>query len=301
MTRDDVINDSLTLLGVLGEGQTVSADDVVVYSRALNRMIKEWQAQGIQLWGEQEGTVFLDKTSESYSLSSSGSHASNTVVETTLSAAEALGQTQLSVTSSAGMTAGDYIGIELTAGTRDWTTIVSVDSSVLVTITVALTGAAPSGATVYTYTTRLARPLDITSVRLRDSSNQDMVVEKISREEYFNIYDKSNAGSPINYAYNPGLSTGAGTLYVWPVNDEIDDRLKITYRRSIEDMDAASNDFDFPVEWLNALVWNLALQIAPMAGKTQKLDVIAPMAAQFFNNMKSANSETGSLYIQYGN
>jgi len=299
LNRDEVITDTLILLGVLGAEQTITVEDTNLVNRALNRMIKAWQGQGLQLWAEQQATIFLNGSSQSYSLGSSGDHASNTVVETTLDAAEASGQTVLSVTSTTGMTVGDYVGIELTDGTRQWTTITAISAGDTITVNTALTGAAASGKTVYTYTTRLARPLEIVSIRLRDSDSHDILIHNCGTEDYHAIVDKADTGQVVEWAYNPGLSTGSGTLYVWPVSDNVVERLKITYRRSIEDMDSAANDFDFPVEWLDAIIYNLAVRISPMYGKTQKLDVIAPLAAQYLADMKAGNSETGSIYAQY--
>lgn len=69
--------------------------------------------------------------------------------QTTTTAAAASGATTVSVASVTGMLAGDVIGVLLTDGTTHWTTIASI-ASLVVTLTTALTGAAPSGAQVVT-------------------------------------------------------------------------------------------------------------------------------------------------------
>src|SRR5690349_18697247 len=48
-------------------------------------------------------------------------------------------------TSSAGMTIADNIGIKLDDSTRQWTTIVSIDSATQITVTDALTSSAGQG------------------------------------------------------------------------------------------------------------------------------------------------------------
>lgn len=67
---------------------------------------------------------------------------------TTLSGDEALGQTELSVTSNAWFAANDGIGITLSGGTVQWTTVAATGAGT-VTVNDALTGAASSGAVVY--------------------------------------------------------------------------------------------------------------------------------------------------------
>lgn len=296
LNRDELIKDALILLGAVGADQSVSSEDNNLGSRALNRLIKAWQGQGIHLWTETEATVFLEKSQQSYALNAStGDNASQTVVETTLSAAEASGQTILSITSTTGMTASDNIGIELDDGTIQTTTIVSVDSATQVTVTAALTGNAASGNFVFTYTTKLARPLDIISVRVKDKNGYETRVRRIGREDYFNQSDKASTGKIVQYYYDPQLSTGR--LYVWPVSETVSDRLKITYRRSLEDMDSGTNDFDFPQEWLDALTYNLAVRLAPAFGKQQKLQSLAPLAERFKQDMLDWDHEKGSVTI----
>lgn len=297
LNKDEVIKDALILLGVVGPDQSLSGEDSALASRALNRMIKAWLGQGIHLWANQEATIFLVKDQQVYSLNSTtGDHASNTVVETTLSAAEALGQTILSITSTTGMTASDNIGIELDDGTRQWTTIVSVDSSTQVTVTAALTNAAASGNTVYTYTTRMNRPIAITHAVLRDNNSLDIPVTFISQQEYLDLGQKDTTGTVVRIYYDPQLTTGK--LYVWPTSDKVDDRLKIRYSRTLEDMDNSTDNFDFPVEWLDAITYNLALRLAPAFHKTEKIAVIGPLATQFKEDMLSWDREKTSVYVR---
>ena len=297
-TRNEIITDSLMLLGVLSPDQSISDSDLAFSDRILNKMVKAWMNQGIHLWTTTEATVFLTKGTEVYSLnSSSGDHASNTVSETTLSANEASGQTVLSVTSSTGMTASDNVGIELDDGTLQWTTIVSVDSVTQITVTASLTDDAASGNNVYAYTTRMGRPLDIIDVRLRNDNDDDQPVRQAGREEYFSMSDKDTEGDPLIYYYDPQLTTGK--LYVWPAPDAVSDRLKITYRRAIEDFDAAGNNPDFPQEWLDAITYNLAVRLAPAYKKDDKIiKTLAPMANDMLFNAKSWDNEYGSFFHQ---
>lgn len=50
VTRDDVINASLRLLGVLAEGETASTEDLTNCAQAMNILLKKWADQGYKGW-----------------------------------------------------------------------------------------------------------------------------------------------------------------------------------------------------------------------------------------------------------
>lgn len=294
-TRNEIITDALQLLGVLGAGDTAAANDVTFCSSMLNKMVKAWQGQGIHLWKETEGTVFLIDGQSEYTLSSSGAKAGDNAVETTLSASGS--GTTLTVTSTTGMTAADQIGIELDNNTRQWTTIVSVDSSTALTITTALTSAAASGNTVFTYTTAINKPLYITSARHRNSDNIDRPIRLDGRVEFMNLANKTTEGVPNQIFYAPQLTTGK--LYVYPTPDDVSDRLKISYIKMLDDFDASGDDADFPSEWLEALTYNLSVRVAPSYGINlqKRSPEILVMAGTSLLNMELWDAENSSVRI----
>ena len=297
LTRNEIIKDALMLIGVVGAEETVAAADNALADRLLNSMVKAWQGQGIHLWTKEEAVLFLANTIATYDLSATSStDVTKAEVITTLSADEAAAQTVLSVTSSTGMTAADIVLVELNDKTYEDTTIVSVDSSTQITITSALTSAAGSGNKVYTFTTRLnERPLSITSMRFRSDAGIDRAMNKLSRSEYFDLPDKASTGQPLSYYYDPQLTTG--TIYVWPAPDRLDFHLRFTYDRNIEDFDAATDNPDFPQEWLETLTYQLALRLAPVFGRDQKLASIGAIASQMLKNMLDYDNENASLFI----
>lgn len=296
-TRNEIIKDSLIEINALGAEDTVESADQALANRHLNRMIKAWNADGINLWRHQEATVYLRTGEESNTLSSSSSgEGSNSTVETTFSADEAAAQTVISVTSSTGMTAADIILLELNDTTYEDTTIVSVDSATQITITDALTSAASSGNVIYTFTTRMGRPLSIENVRLRNKDGTDTQVWELNRDDYFAIPNKDTESTPNSYYYDP--QRDAGVLYLWPTTDSLRNKLKITYSRSVEDFDAAGDTPDFPQEWLEALVLGLAARLARAFGRDQKLiGSLKAEAEVAFQRAKSWDTERAPLQI----
>lgn len=303
VTRDQIIKDSLLLIGAVGAEESVDSSDQAIAARMLNMMIKDWHNKGVNLWRYQEGILFLDTQNQaSYTLASgsSGDDFTDSAVITTLGAAEAASQTELTVTSSTGMTASDYIGVVLDDGTLHETTIVSVDNSTTITITSGLASAAASGNKVYTYTTKGNRPIRIDSVRWRDSSDLDRELNEISRDEYFELPTKETSnGDPSAFYYDPRRgNTQGGILYLWPRPNDLSGHLRVTYTRTIEDFDNATDNPDFPQEWLLTLVYGLAALLAPLYGKDQKLtESIGIIAEQKLQDALDYDNQPESSFI----
>lgn len=302
-TRNAIITDALVLLGAFAEGVTPNAEALQYGVRQLERMVKHWQGQGIHLWSRREATLFVVPSTASYELGPSSTfHAAedNEIVRTTLSAAEASGQTVLSVTSSTGMAAADRAGIVLDDDTLHWTTIVTVDSSIQITITTALASAAASGNKLYTYTNDLARPLRIIDVRRRDeTSDQDTPIIVQSHEEYFRLPNKTNEGETNIVYYHPEHRNGRGTVYLWPVPETVDRTIRMSCVLPLQDFDASGNNADLPTEWLDTIVWNLAKRLLPSYGAAGQASaqMIVQGGTTMLNEMVQWDQEPESVYF----
>lgn len=296
-TRNQIINDVLSLLGVLSAGGTATANDITFCSDQLNKMVKAWQSQGIHLWKECESVLLLTNDKNKYTLSSTSTDISgDNPVLTELSAAASASATSLTVTSTAGMTAADNISIELDDNTRHNTTIISVDSATTLTITSGLASAAASGSVVVTFTTRSGRPLLIQNARYKYAGGIERRIKEMSRTEYMSLPNKSNNGPITGYYYSPQLSNGL--LYVWQTPDNVGDVLLFSYVKSIEDFDSSGDEPDFPVECLECITLNLACRVAPAFGIN--LQSSNPMllndAKMALQEMSAWDAEEGSLY-----
>ena len=267
ITRSDIIAAALRKVGVTDAHDSVDGEDTTTAALALNLMVKEWVARGIDIWLRDEITLFLQPDTQSYSLGTANATAS--FVETTLSAAEASGQTVISVTSSTGMTAADFVGIKMDDDTIHWSTIASVDSSTQITIDDATDDDAASGNKVYAYTTKAGRPTKIVYAYRRDVNGFDTEVSLIGENDYRKQSNKASNGPPVEAWYQPTLTTG--TLYVWPVDGGANwDKLILIAQYYPDDFDAAGNNPEFPIEWGNTLIWNLAAEIASEYGVSEK-------------------------------
>jgi hypothetical protein len=215
ITRNEAIQESLELIGVVAGDETPAAADVATAARSLDMMLKSWASKGINLWRQTEGSLSVTAATASFTMGSGGN-----------------------------------------------------------------------------FTTR---PLRVTSARLRVSSI-DTPLQEISREEYFSMPNKTATGRPSCFYFDP--QTNLAKIYLWPtLASGITATLEFSYIRMTEDMDAAGDSFDLPVEWSECICYNLAARLAPKFGTTVSPEVAA-IALGTLDDLMGWDREPASVYFQ---
>lgn len=144
----------------------------------------------------------------------------------------------------------------------------------------------------------LERPLRILNAFYRDNSN-DTQVEMVSRQEYWDLGDKSGAGIPTQVYYDPQLTLGV--LYVYNPADATTagNSLHLIYHRPFEDMDSTADDFDFPQEWYMALEYLLATDLAMRNGVRQsRISQLDAKAKEYYYEALWWDVEDVSVQVQ---
>lgn len=291
VTRTDLVYAALRKTGEFDSGETPASDDMADAVLALNLMVKEWSSRGIDIPWREEITVFLQPDTQSYLIGPTGGHATTSYVETTLSTDEALGSTSLGLTSTTGMSVSDYIGVKLDDGTIHWTTITNVAGT---TITTGLASAASAGNKVYTYTTKAYRPQRVVYAYRRDGNDIDSEVGLIGEIAYQGLSNKGSGG-PVNQVYYK-QTLDNGKLYVWPANSGGPDKLVLIAQNLVDDFDAAGNNPQFPIEWANAIIWNLAVELAPEYGVSLKEQInLQRLAFEKLETLLNSDVENASV------
>ena len=150
--------------------------------------------------------------------------------------------------------------------TIHWSTIDSFVADTSVTIADATDDDAASGNVVYTYTSKISNPLSMISVRRNDSSNNEIPLNIMTLRYYEEgLLKKDNKGTPAQYIYERGLTTG--TIRFDYQFDDTNEIILLTYLRPIEDFDAATDSPDFPQEWFRPLAAQLAIDNAMAVGR----------------------------------
>lgn len=108
------------------------------------------------------------------------------------------------------------------------------------------------------------KPLKIISARSHNiASGIDLPLEEMDRVEYQEMPNKAAEGAVNSFFYDRRAgTTSTGIIYFWQTPSTADEEVHYTYARPIEDFNAAGDDADFPQEWTQTVIWNLADQLA---------------------------------------
>lgn len=275
VTRDDLIKAAMQHISALGDGDTPNATQLSEASFLLNILIKNWQTEGMQLWMTYYGYIFPVSGTTKCSLGAEGGKSASSYIYTTTSVASSSGGSTITVVAVTGIVNTNVIGIELSDGSMQWTTVNGAPAGSVITLATPLTGNVAAGASVYAYAVgaQLTRPKEIVGSFLRTSSdNTDVPLTIISMDEYNNLSSKFQKGTPNQVAYDKvlGLSTslypGNGDFYFWPIFENGDTVIVIKYVKLFDDLDIGANNPEFPQEWFLPLMLGLAWLLSPKNG-----------------------------------
>lgn len=299
-TQNDIIRDAYALLNVYGASESVDAADYELAKRFLNRMIKTWMAQGYHLWLKNTAIMFLRTGQSLYRISdNSPDNVTDEFNETFVTVDAPAGQNFVTVNDVSNIQLGQYIGVLLDSSDLFWSIVDNIiDKDVYFTPPDVLPSEVSENQIVYTYTTKLSNPLNVYSM-VRNQSGIDIPMNYLSYEEYFQLPNKYDSSTtPVSFNYDRQLDEAI--IRVWQPPNVANFYLKLTYSRKINNIDLNSDEPDFPMEWHESIVYNLAVRIAPSFGKNKDngFQVLIQMASQFLQNAESFDNENGSYYIR---
>lgn len=303
-------------LGVVESGGTLNSSIETDLLQILNIIAKQFQGTadgtpGMKVHTRQRVTLFVAKGQQTYLIgpATTDARATTQYGHTTISAAEAAGQTTLSITAitdtttypgtTVTMTAADIIGIEQNDGTIFWSTISSTGAGPTVVIVNALDVAAGAGKNVWWFTARAQRFPILESAVMLDTSNNSTPIDVYSevRQYDLGVSAKFADGSPTALLFEPLRLNTRITLNSQPT--DVTRPLLLTVLYPQEDYDATTNDIAFPQEWLGYLEWELTLRACPQFQKvwTKEMQLNHTNAATIARNL---NPENSVLYFRPG-
>ena len=251
--------------GAIAEDETPTAGMFNDALFSMNAMVKGWMATGIHVWTVEEMILFFQQGQYQYSIGQGSTDNfcdANSYSISQLNLSAPAGASVITVVSAAGMAANQFFGVVLDSGQVFWTTIAGAPVGNLVLLASPLPSSASAQNSVFAYTTKLVRPLKIPEARLLTYNGflkTPMTV--LARKRYMDLPQPQTPGTPTQFFYSPQLV--AGQLYAWPAPLNGTYGFLGTYHRPIQDFNTVSNTADFPQEWLGALLWNGALEMAP--------------------------------------
>lgn len=275
LTRNEIILAAMRKIGVINSLSTPETFEYTDAAIALNALVKEWSAEGAGLWLRQSTVLILEAGRQRYLLGPSGDHAfAQTGLATNkLAGNEASASTVMDIADAdwvdyagkvtAKPTSGN-IGVRLDSGVLHWTTIAGVGANT-VTLTAGLPSTAAVDSMVYFHADYVSRPLRVVSCHSMDTAGNAREVALIGRADYEMLSQKSQDGDPQQAHFDPQMTNAC--LLVWPVTPgSAIDRLVMTTEHYPDDFTSATDNPHFPSEWVNALIWGLAADLAPEYG-----------------------------------
>lgn len=144
-------------------------------------------------------------------------------------------------------------------------------------------------------TVNTAFPLRVLSAVIRESGGSAQEVLQLDREA-FNLLNTTSTGKPVQFTYQSLVNSGV--LKLWPIPDSAY-VLEITYTKPVDGYTSASETPDFPQEWQNALIYGLAVLLAPEYGvPINDRSILFKEAERHLDIAKDFNFENASVYMQ---
>lgn len=223
-TRDQIITRALRIVGAVSMGDTPATDAVTEATEALNALVKQLQTKGVRLWTQDWVQKYVSNTD------------------------------QCSVDGTNYYCIRDGSGTDARSPETGsmWTVYwkeggasgASIDSTVSYTC-----------ANIFYPASNV---LDIEKMFIRDE-DADYDMTKINTKEYWDIPDKYPSDMPTHFCMEHGMTP---KVHIYPVPDDYQYVIYYLATTSLEDFDSGGDLPDFPVRYIELLVWMLASRLA---------------------------------------
>lgn len=271
-TRDDIINYALTLVGAKAAGEDALTEDVTIAAEALNDMVQAWQETGVHLWNRNFATLFAVSGQRRYQLGGTGADLAirDDVTTPTVTVAIVGSTNVVTVSDTTSFTVGQDANVLQDDGTIATRNVAAITPTTAPAGTLTLNSPVTNvavGNIVFTDAARVPKPLRVPTARREQvfsgsTQSQEIPMVQMGRVDYEDLPNKETSGTPVQFYYDPKIDFGE--MYLWPVPDNDTTRINFTYYEPIDIFSDATTAADFPNEWVAALKYNLAVQIAPL-------------------------------------
>jgi hypothetical protein len=158
-------------------------------------------------------------------------------------------------------------------------------------------------ASTASYALASPKPMRVEAARRKNTaSGFETPMTMWSRQEYLDQPNKtSSLSTPVNFYYDPQRDTG--TLYLWPApasNVASANTVELDILRPMFVMSSSADTLDFPQEWQEAVVYNLAVRLMAKyaVNDASQGQLVIAQAGNLLAQMKAWDQETASIYLQ---
>lgn len=161
-----------------------------------------------------------------------------------------------------------------------------------------------AGKSVYTiglgtYDFNQVFPLHVLQAYRQDSGNATKVQIDVTPNFDFNLFPTNSGGTPIRLSYQPFINYGQ--ISVWPTPDAnaaSQTTLTIVYHSPFQYFINSTDTMAFPEEWYNAVVYSLAMNLAPeYTLPIADRELLIKQAQEHVDRAKENGAEDGSLFV----
>ena len=263
LTRNQIIDIAYEVIGVKGQNNALTAEQVTKGSNLLNGMVKNLAAEEVYLWNQSWINIEL--------------HAADVV-------------------SNGGK---DYEAIRNNDSTADNEPGVGPFWESFWTLLTTTTGAAWVLGQSYVAQGNYFLDSNIIGIDLARVKQGDGYVplQPLSQADYFALGNPNVTGKPTRIFFRKQFQP---EVYLYPVpNDVTIYQVELCVYRYPEDFDIGSDHADFLQEWIEPLYFGLAVRLAPQYGITgQRLKEIKELADDSMERAGSSNHEFGDFFVK---
>jgi len=151
-----------------------------------------------------------------------------------------------------------------------------------------------------TYTISSPKLLKVIQAWNRNTtSNIDIPMRIITRDEYNRLGNKLSSGNPIQVLCIPNRTDTTVKVFPTPdANSELYNEIHLVYQKPYSDFDSSTDEPEFPSEYFEAIKFNLAHRLSPEYGMTlQDRKQLLQEAILLKTEALGFGSEEGSLFF----
>jgi len=306
LNAQELVESALRLARILGIGQSVESEVMNIGYQNLNIMMRHWENTGVRIWATERAYLFPDFGVPEFDVPSANVRAclESDMRQNTLAANASIGDSSVTLTSTIEYLSGDYIAFSTSSAGLIWYTVDAVVGNVVSLFEVGTTDAASlsadllQGSIVVGYTTNAWMPLRVIEARRHDlSSNTEVPLRIAGKFDYERIPNKLLQSLPL-WLYTQ-LNIDTTKFYVWPTNQYSNFVIAYSFERRYQDIDASTNDVDFPPEAYEAIRYGLASRMGVEMGIGKEHQIYLDQKAEnYFQIMR--NKWSGQASVSFG-
>ena len=144
----------------------------------------------------------------------------------------------------------------------------------------------------------LNTPFPVRMLQAIRTENGAKIPMEIESRENFNIFPGNSTGTPLKLNYQPFINYGVISFWPTPTSSNTA-TVTLVYQRPFQYFTTSTETMDFPEEWHSAIIYHLAVRLAPEWGvPLPDRQMLMQEAKIYTDDALMVGQEDASLFIQ---